>query len=70
MTKIGIIGPNGIGKTTFVKTILGDILPLSGSLKFLKEYKIGYFDQNLATLNTINHGHRVDSFPLSNEDFA
>jgi ATP-binding cassette, subfamily F, member 3 len=50
--KIGIIGPNGIGKTTFVKTIMRNLDPLSGTFKFLKEYKIGYFDQNLATLNT------------------
>jgi ATP-binding cassette subfamily F protein 3 len=50
--KIGIIGPNGIGKTTFIKTIMGSLNPLSGDFKFLKEYKIGYFDQNVATLDT------------------
>jgi len=50
--KIGIIGPNGIGKTTFIKTIMGTLSPLSGDFKFLKEYKIGYFDQNVATLDT------------------
>lgn len=50
--KIGIIGPNGIGKTTFIKTIMGTLSPLQGEFKFLKEYKIGYFDQNVATLDT------------------
>lgn len=50
--KIGIIGPNGIGKTTFIKTIMGTLPPLCGDFKFLKEYRIGYFDQNVATLDT------------------
>lgn len=50
--KIGIIGPNGIGKTTFIKTIMGTLSPLQGEFKFLKEYRIGYFDQNVATLDT------------------
>lgn len=49
--KIGIIGPNGIGKTTFVKTVMGRLRPLSGSIVFKKPQKIGYFDQNLAGLN-------------------
>lgn len=49
--KIGIIGRNGAGKTTLVKTILGSIPPLLGSVDFLKDLKIGYFDQNLEGLN-------------------
>ena len=49
--KIGIIGNNGTGKTTLIKTILGEIQPLSGEYQFLKEMKVGYFDQNLSNFN-------------------
>ncbi|MCF7924225.1 MAG: ABC-F family ATP-binding cassette domain-containing protein [Candidatus Izimaplasma sp.] len=45
--KTGIIGANGTGKTTLVKTILGEIEPISGEVIFNKKLKIGYFDQNL-----------------------
>jgi ATP-binding cassette subfamily F protein 3 len=49
--KVGIIGNNGTGKTTLIKTFLGEVLPLSGEYNFLKEMKIGYFDQNLSNFN-------------------
>ena len=49
--KIGIIGPNGVGKSTFMKTLLGKIAPLSGTFEFHKHQKIGYFDQNVSQLN-------------------
>ena len=32
--KLAVIGPNGIGKTTFLKTIMGDVSPKSGFTKF------------------------------------
>ena len=48
--KIGILGPNGTGKTTLVKTVLGDLNPLGGELTFHKKLDIGYFDQQLETL--------------------
>ncbi|MBU1144939.1 MAG: ATP-binding cassette domain-containing protein [Firmicutes bacterium] len=49
--KIGIIGPNGIGKSTLIKTLIGEIIPLTGEILFHKDMKIGYFDQNLEGLN-------------------
>ena len=49
--KLGIIGGNGTGKTTLIKTIMGQIKALKGKCKFYKELKIGYFDQNQKTLN-------------------
>ena len=49
--KIGILGPNGTGKTTFIKTVLGDLSPLSGDLSFHKNMDVGYFDQQLETLD-------------------
>ena len=49
--KIGIIGPNGIGKTTLIKTLIGTLPPIAGEVIRHKTLKIGYFDQNLAGLN-------------------
>jgi len=49
--KIGIIGPNGIGKTTLLKTVIGTIPPYAGEVLRLKQLRIGYFDQNLVGLN-------------------
>lgn len=44
---IGIIGPNGGGKTTFIKALLGIIKPFSGQINFLdKELIIGYLPQS------------------------
>lgn len=44
--KIGIIGNNGTGKTTLIKTLMGHIPALAGEYVFHKEMQIGYFDQN------------------------
>jgi len=49
--KVGVIGPNGSGKTTLIKTIMGSLEPLYGEVKFHKQLKIGYFDQNLRKFN-------------------
>lgn len=46
--KLGIIGGNGLGKSTFIKTLVGRIAPLSGSFSFGVNVKIGYFDQQMA----------------------
>lgn len=49
--KIGIIGRNGTGKTTLIKTIMQELNPLKGKVNFLKKVKFGYFDQNLEKLD-------------------
>ncbi|WP_099975127.1 ABC-F family ATP-binding cassette domain-containing protein [Lactobacillus terrae] len=49
--RIGIIGPNGVGKSTFLKSILGEIKLLDGTYKFGANTQIGYYDQNLTNLN-------------------
>lgn len=43
--KIGIIGPNGCGKTTMLKLILGELKPTSGEIKTGAQIKVAYFDQ-------------------------
>ncbi|WP_339064571.1 ATP-binding cassette domain-containing protein [Teredinibacter turnerae] len=43
--KIGLIGPNGIGKSTLLKIILGDITPQSGQIKLGTKVSVAYFDQ-------------------------
>ncbi len=49
--KLGIIGANGTGKTTLIRTIMGQVKPISGECVFHKSFKIGYFDQNQNTLD-------------------
>lgn len=43
--KIGLIGPNGIGKSTLLKLILGELAPLSGSVGIGTNLSVAYFDQ-------------------------
>jgi len=49
--RLGIIGPNGSGKTTFLKTILGSLQPISGGLTWGANVDIEYFDQELSSLD-------------------
>ncbi len=49
--RIGIIGNNGTGKTTLIKTLLGELQPTSGEQKMGSNLQIVYFDQNQACLN-------------------
>lgn len=45
---IGFVGPNGGGKTTLVKTLLGLIQPVKGSLTYTEGIKFGYVPQNMS----------------------
>ncbi len=49
--KIGLLGPNGIGKTTLLKLILGDIEPDSGKIERGSKQSVAYFDQMREQLN-------------------
>ena len=56
---IGVIGPNGGGKTTFIRTLTGALAPLAGSLVYKKGLRMGYLPQTKS----------IDkSFPLSVTD--
>lgn len=45
--KVGLIGRNGVGKTTLLKVINGDIHPAEGKISVLKGYKIGFLRQDI-----------------------
>lgn len=49
--RIGIVGRNGTGKTTLLRTILGELPPSKGSVILGKNTKIGYFDQHRSGLD-------------------
>ncbi len=49
--KVGIIGPNGVGKTTLLKILLGDLEPQQGRVRLGTAVQIAYFDQLRAQLD-------------------
>ena len=67
--KIGILGKNGVGKTTFLKTAAGFLPPFSGEYQIGNQVTIGYFDQNSAQIQSektvLEHFHEL--FPSMTE---
>jgi len=51
---LGIIGPNGSGKTTFLKTILNKLPPLAGEVRWGTKVQVGYYAQQLDDLDDRN----------------
>ncbi|MGB1010900.1 MAG: ATP-binding cassette domain-containing protein [Thiolinea sp.] len=49
--KIGIIGPNGVGKTTLIKLLLEKLQPTSGTVRQGTKLEVAYFDQHRAQFN-------------------
>ncbi|QIW16335.1 ABC transporter ATP-binding protein [Pasteurellaceae bacterium RH1A] len=49
--KIALVGPNGCGKTTFIKLLLGQLEPTSGSIRCGTKLEVAYFDQYRADLD-------------------
>jgi ATPase subunit of ABC transporter with duplicated ATPase domains len=44
--RVAVIGPNGIGKTTLVRTLVGDLEPDAGTIKWAENARVGYFAQD------------------------
>jgi ATP-binding cassette subfamily F protein uup len=49
--KVALIGPNGVGKTTFIKLLLGELKPNNGIVKIGTKLDVAYLDQQRAVLN-------------------
>lgn len=49
--KIGLVGPNGVGKTTLLKLILGELSPETGTIRQGANLQVAYFDQMREALN-------------------
>ncbi|GFZ27306.1 ABC transporter ATP-binding protein [Lactobacillus corticis] len=49
--RVAVIGPNGIGKSTLLKTVMKELAPKGGSLKYGASLDIGYYDQELQGLD-------------------
>jgi ATP-binding cassette subfamily F protein 3 len=52
--RVGLIGPNGCGKTTFLKILMGDQKPTSGEVNFGSNLDVGYYDQEHEGLDMDN----------------
>lgn len=49
--RIGILGPNGVGKSTLLKMLLGELTPDTGTVELGTKLSVAYFDQQRATLD-------------------
>ena len=66
---IALVGPNGVGKTTLLKTIIGRLPSLDGTISFGSNVVIGYYDQEQANLssNKTILNELWDEYPHTNE---
>lgn len=67
---IAIVGPNGIGKSTLLKTIVGIIDEIAGEVKIGTKVDLGYYDQEQQNLNMTKSilNELWDDYPLLNEE--
>ncbi|WNG24898.1 ABC-F family ATP-binding cassette domain-containing protein [Cystobacter fuscus] len=49
--RVGLVGPNGVGKTTFLRVLLGEMPPDAGKVVIGKNTKVAYYDQTRASLD-------------------
>jgi ATP-binding cassette, subfamily F, member 3 len=66
--RICIIGRNGRGKTTLLRLLAGDLIPLSGSITYHSEVKMGYFAQT--NVSSLEAHHTVEDEILGSEPSA
>ena len=64
--KIGILGPNGIGKSTFLRTICGRIPPLGGTFRLGGSIQMSYFDQFSGQFSDQEKEYRVFEYMQKN----
>ena len=66
---IALVGPNGIGKSTLLKTIVQKLPPLEGDIQYGSNVSIGYYDQEQAELTSNKRvlNELWDDYPLQNE---
>ena len=66
---IALVGPNGIGKSTLLKTLVKKLEPLTGAYKFGSNVSISYYDQEQADLssNKTVLNELWDDYPMKNE---
>ncbi|MGE3623676.1 MAG: ATP-binding cassette domain-containing protein, partial [Bdellovibrionales bacterium] len=57
--RIGIVGKNGSGKTSFLRLLVGELKPDAGSVKLAKDLSLSYFDQKRAQLHPDHSLHRI-----------
>ncbi|HLQ71016.1 MAG TPA: ABC-F family ATP-binding cassette domain-containing protein [Bacillota bacterium] len=67
--RTALVGPNGVGKSTFLKLLIGHLQQNKGSIEFGTNVEIGYYDQELATLtsNKTVLDELWDEYPLTDE---
>ena len=53
--RIGLVGNNGVGKSTLLRLLLGEIDPDAGSIKWGVNIQLGYFDQHLSSFPVWTH---------------
>lgn len=67
--RIALVGPNGVGKSTLLKTIVKDIEARNGDIRYGTNVQIGYYDQEQAKLHSNKSvlSELWDEWPLLNE---
>lgn len=67
--RIALVGPNGVGKSTLLKTIIKELPALAGDIRYGTNVKLGYYDQELAKLSTNRTVLKElwDEWPMMNE---
>lgn len=66
---IALVGPNGIGKSTLLKTLIDQLSPIAGEIHFGSNVTIGYYDQEQTQLSSNKRvlNELWDEYPLKNE---